>query len=80
MEAQVDILCFLTQPKEGQQQFKSKKQPELTENLTARKSNNQGDKKETFIQTSRRGGEDSLCCGRTKTGGVWDERGRKSDH
>ena len=54
-------------------------------NRTDRKSNgkevrHQVDKKETFIQTSRRGGEDSLCCGRTKTGGVWDERGRKSDH
>ena len=27
-----------------------------------------------------RGGEDSHCCGGTETGGVWDERGRKSDH
>ena len=27
-----------------------------------------------------RGGEDSSCCGGTETGGVWDERGRQSDH
>ena len=57
MEAYIDTLCLLTQPKEGQQQFKNKKQPELTENQTARKSDNQGDKEETLIQTSRRGGD-----------------------
>ena len=47
MEAQVDTLCLLTQPKEGQQQFKNKnkKTPELTENRTVWKSDNQGDKK-----------------------------------
>ena len=27
-----------------------------------------------------RGGEDSCCHGGTQTGGVWDERGRQSDH
>ena len=34
MEAQADTLCFLAQPKEGQDnnQFKNKKQPELLEN------------------------------------------------
>ena len=26
------------------------------------------------------GGEDSCGCGGTKTGRVWDERGRQSDH
>ena len=31
MEAEVDTLCLLAQPK-GQQQFKNKNQPELTEN------------------------------------------------
>ena len=56
MEAQVDTSRLLTQPKEGQQQFKNKKQSELTENQTVWKSNNQRDKEETFIQTSRRGG------------------------
>ena len=45
MEAYIDTLCLLAQPKEGQQ-FKNKKQPELTENRTARKSNNQGDKED----------------------------------
>ena len=55
MEAYVDTQCFLAQPKEGQQQFQNKKQPELTENRTVWKSDNQGDKEETFIQTGRRG-------------------------
>ena len=41
----------------GQQQFKNKKQPELTENRTVWKSDKQGDKEETFIQTRRRGGD-----------------------
>ena len=60
-------------------------QPEL------RKSNgkdvrHQGDKKETYTQTGRRGGdghqggEDSRGRGETETGEVWDERGRQSDH
>ena len=39
------------QPKEGQQQFKNRKQPELTENQTVWKSDNQGDKEETLTQT-----------------------------
>ena len=66
MEAEVDTLHLLTQPKG--RQFKNKKQPELTENRNARKSDNQGDKEETFIQTGRRGGdgqpggEDSKKC------------------
>ena len=65
MEAYVDTPCLLAQSKEGQQQFKNKKQPELTENQTEWKSDNQGDKEDTFIQTGRRGrdgqpgGEDS---------------------
>ena len=53
MEVQVDTLCLLPQPKEGQQQFKNKKQPELTENRTVWKSDNRGEKEETFIQTGR---------------------------
>ena len=64
MEAYVDTLCLLTQPKERQQKFKNKKQPELTESLienqTTWKPNNQGDKEETFTQTGRRGGEGQL--------------------
>ena len=57
---------------------------------TDRKSNSkevryQVDKKETSIQTSRRGGDghqggDSHGYGGTETGSVWEERGRQSDH
>ena len=58
---------------------------------TDRKSNgkevqHQVDKKETYIQTGRRGGdgywggEDSRGHGGTESGGVWDEWGRQSDH
>ena len=56
MEVWVDTLCFLTQPKEGQQ-FENKTKPELTENQTVWKSDNQGFKEETFTQTGRRGGD-----------------------
>ena len=55
MEAYVDTLRLLAQPKG--QQFKNKKQPELKEKPTVWKTDNQGDKEETFIQTSRRGGD-----------------------
>ena len=43
-------------------------------------------KKESYIQTGRRGrdghwgGEDSRGSGGTKTGGVWDQRGKQSQH
>ena len=37
--------------------FENKKQPELTENQTVWKSDNQGVKEETFIQISRRSGD-----------------------
>ena len=57
MEAKVDRLCLLAQPKEGQQQFTNKKQPELTENRTVWKSDNQGVKEETLTQTGRGGGD-----------------------
>ena len=40
----------------------------------------QVDKKETFIQTGRRGGENSRGRGGTATGGGWDQQGRQSDH
>ena len=55
MEASVDTLCLLTLPKEGQQQIEKQKQPEVTENRTVQKSDNQGVKEETFIQTSSKG-------------------------
>ena len=71
MEAKVDTLCLLAQPKEGQQQFKNKKQPELTENRTVWKSNNQRVKEETFIQTGRRGGDGQLGREDWWQGGGW---------
>ena len=40
--------------------FENKKQPELTENQTVWKSDNQGVKEETFIQTGRRVGDGQL--------------------
>ena len=40
--------------------FKNKKQPELPENRTVWKSDNQGDKEETLTQTGRRGGDGQL--------------------
>ena len=66
---EVDTLRLLAQPKEGQQQFKNKKQPELAENQTTRKSNNQGDKEKTFIETGRRGGDGQP--GRTGFAATW---------
>ena len=57
MEAWVDTLCLLAQPKEGQQQFKNRYQPELIESRTVWMSDNQGDKEGTFIQIGRRGGD-----------------------
>ena len=57
MEGKVDTLCLLTQPKDGNNKFKHKKQPELWENWTVYKSDNQGVKEETLIRTGRRGGD-----------------------
>ena len=73
MAAKVDTLRLLTQP-------------ELTENRTARKSdakeikNKHSSRPVGGAETGSRGGEDSSCRGGTKTGGVWDEWGRQSDH
>ena len=43
--------------KKGNNKFENKKQPQLTENLTVWKSDNQGVKEETSIQPGRRGGD-----------------------
>ena len=73
MEAKVDTLCLLAQP-------------ELTENQTARKSDTKEIKKKNSsrpvggVETGSQGREDWHCCGGTETGGVWEERGRQSDH
>ena len=62
------------------------KSPELTENQMARKSNTKEIKNKhssrpvAGAEMGTRGGEDSSCLGATETGGVWDERGRQSDH
>ena len=45
---------------EDNNKFKNKKQPELTENQTVWKFNNQGVKEEILTQTSRRGGDRQL--------------------
>ena len=75
----MDTLCLLAQPVQ-------------TENRTARKSdtkeikNKHSSRPVGGAETGRRGGdgqpggEDSHCCGRTETGGVWDQQGRQSDH
>ena len=42
MEAQVETLHFLAQPKEDNNQSKINKQPEVPENQTAWNSDNQG--------------------------------------
>ena len=54
MEAYVNMLRLFAQPKEGNNQFKIKKQPKLPENQTVWKSNNQGFKEETFNQMGRK--------------------------
>ena len=54
--------------------------------LNGKEVRHQGDKKETYIQMGRRGGdwhgggEDSRGLGQTEVGRVWDKRGRQSDH
>ena len=69
----MDTLCLLAQP-------------ELTENRTARKSNTKEIKNKHSsrpvggVEMGRLGGEESSCPGRTETGGVWDKRGRQSEH
>ena len=73
MTASVDTLCLLAQP-------------ELTENQMARKSDTKEIKNICSsrlvggVETGSRVGEDLHRRGGTKTGGVWDERGRQSDH
>ena len=56
--------------------LKTKTQRELTENQTVWKSDNQGIKEETFIQTGRRGGDGQLCREDSQQGsGWWTGRG-----
>ena len=68
--------------------LKIEKQPELTENQTVCKSDNQGDKEETLTRTGRRGGEDTQQGGGLRTGRPhihvqinWEEQlGSEIDH
>ena len=55
--------------KKGQQQFKNKKQPELPEDKTVWKSDNQGGKEDTLTQTGRRGGDGQLGGEDSRQGG-----------
>ena len=70
MAAKVDTLHLLAQP--GQK-------------IERQGVRHQVDKKETYIQTGRRGrdghrgGEDLHGRGGTETGGVWETQGRQSD-
>ena len=50
-----------TTKKKDNDKFKNKKQPELTENQTVWKPNNQVVKEETFIHTGRRGRDGQLA-------------------
>ena len=59
MEAEVDTFTSSNNQKKHNNQFKNKNQPELPENRAVWKSNNQGVKEETFIQTGRRGRDGS---------------------
>ena len=74
-----------TTKRKDNNKFKSKKQPELTENQTVGKSNNQGVKEEAFIQTGRRGGdrqpggEDLQQSGGWRTGPSETAAGRAND-
>ena len=63
MKAKVDFFVSLHNHKKDDNQSKNKTQPELPENWTVWKSKNQGFKEETFFQTGRRVGEDTVCCG-----------------
>ena len=89
MQAEVDTLRLLAQPKEGQQQFKNKKQPELTENRTAWKSDTKEIKKKHSsrpvggVEMGSRGREDSRQGSGWQTqrgGGLWNRAGSATAH
>ena len=86
MEVYVDTLRLLAQPK-GQQQFKNKKQAELTENRTVVGSLTTKEIKEKNssrpvrgAETGSQGGEDSWQGSGWRIqrgGGLWNEWGRQ---
>ena len=57
--------------KKDNNKFKHKKQPELPENQTVWKSDNQGVKEETLTQTSRRDGDGQLGGEDSRQGRGW---------
>ena len=57
MEAWVDMLCLLTQPKEGQQQTAKRKVTKTVRKSNCMESNNKGVKEDILIQIGRRGGD-----------------------
>ena len=58
---------------EDNNKFKNKKQPEVTENQTVWKFNNQGVKDDTFIQKTVRRGRDGQLGQRGLTTRQWQE-------
>ena len=74
-----------TTKRRSKRNLKTKKQPELTEYPTVWKSDNQGVKEKTFIQTGRRGrdghpgGEDCWQGSRWRTGAGKATAGRSGD-
>ena len=71
MEASVDT--FASSHNQKDNKFKNKNQPELPENRTVWKSDNQR-VKETLIQTGRRGGDGQLDGDTVQQGGSWRAR------
>ena len=66
--------AFMHNQKKDSNKFKNKKQPELAENQTVWKTDNQGIKEETFILTTRRGGDRQLGREDSWWGGSWRTR------
>ena len=59
--------------------LKTKKQPELPENLTVWKSDNQGVKEETFMQTNQRGRDKQPGWRGLMTRQQLEDQGRRGD-
>ena len=69
MEAWVDTLRLLAQPKEGQQQFKNKKQPEPHGSPTTKEIKKKHSSRPVGgVETGSRGGEDL-----SQGGGWWTQ-------
>ena len=71
--------CASSHNQKDNNEFKHKNQPELTENRTVWKSDNQGVKEETLTQTGRGGGDGQLGGEASWQGGGW-QSGRSHIH